>query len=575
VGANDGMLHAFNVGYYHRGDDPNTTSTVEHGWFTRTTTDNSGGPLLGQELWGFIPYELLPQLQWLTRSDYTHVYYVDLKPKVTDARIFTPDTDHPNGWGTILIGGMRLGASCGSCTAGGGAVPMRVTADFGSGTQQRSFYTAYFVLDITNPEQDPKLLWSFMDSGLGLSTSYPAVVRVNPASSGKIDNTNAKWVLLVGSGPTGYDGNSAQTAKLFAVDLAAGPINPSTGISQVTSFATADPNAFMGDTISLDVDLDFRGDALYAGNTRSTGSSPAWAGKLYRLATGGGSPTLTSWGIASGTERAPTVLLASFPFSATTQVGPITTAPTVTIDDSRALWVFFGTGRFFSVADKTNTDAQYFFGVKDPVVTGGCIESTVTSCERPDLVNVSSAAVCTICSGAQVTGVTGVTTLLGSATTTLQGLIQSKHGWYTTLPVAGERTVVSPTLIGGTVFFPTYVPSDDICTASGAGYLYALFYLTGSAYKEPIIGTQAVGADTLSSRSISLGTSGLASQMAVHIGAQGTGSSGSGFGSGGGAGCQGQLTGFIQSSTGTLSQLCTRPALSVWSHWISWLQQEA
>ena len=35
------------------------------------------------------------------------------------------------------------------------------------------------------------------------------------------------------------------------------------------------------------------------------------------------------------------------------------------------------------------------------------------------------------------------------------------------------------------------------------------------------------------------------------------------------------LTGFIQSSTGTLSQLCTRPALSVWSHWISWLQQEA
>src|SRR5205823_5571090 len=108
LGANDGMLHAFNVGFYHRGDDAATTLEVEHGWFTRTATDNSSGPLLGQELWGFIPYQLLPHLQWLARADYTHVYYVDLKPKVTDARIFTPDADHPNGWGTVLIGGFRM-----------------------------------------------------------------------------------------------------------------------------------------------------------------------------------------------------------------------------------------------------------------------------------------------------------------------------------------------------------------------------------------------------------------------------------------------------------------------------------
>src|ERR1051325_11024826 len=34
VGANDGLLHAFNVGYYHRGDDPTTTTVTEHGWYT-------------------------------------------------------------------------------------------------------------------------------------------------------------------------------------------------------------------------------------------------------------------------------------------------------------------------------------------------------------------------------------------------------------------------------------------------------------------------------------------------------------------------------------------------------------
>ena len=68
-----------------------------------------GDPKRGQELGGYIPYELLPQLQWLMQPDYAHVDYVDLPVKITDARIFTPDADHPNGWGTILIGGMRFG----------------------------------------------------------------------------------------------------------------------------------------------------------------------------------------------------------------------------------------------------------------------------------------------------------------------------------------------------------------------------------------------------------------------------------------------------------------------------------
>ena len=181
MGANDGMLHAINGGFYHAGDDPTTTTATEHGWFTTTPTNNSGGPNLGDELWGFIPYQLLPQLQWLTQIGYTHVYYVDLKPKVTDVRIFTPDADHPNGWGTILIGGFRMGGSCGACTAASGAPPMTVTADFGSGTQTRTFYSAYFVLDITNPEVSPKLLWVFTDSTLGLTTSYPAVVRTSSA----------------------------------------------------------------------------------------------------------------------------------------------------------------------------------------------------------------------------------------------------------------------------------------------------------------------------------------------------------------------------------------------------------
>ncbi|MDA2912253.1 hypothetical protein MYX04_15145, partial [Nitrospiraceae bacterium AH_259_D15_M11_P09] len=55
VGANDGMLHAFNGGFYHRGDDPGTTTVIEAGWFTTTAPGVTNTPPLGDELWGFIP----------------------------------------------------------------------------------------------------------------------------------------------------------------------------------------------------------------------------------------------------------------------------------------------------------------------------------------------------------------------------------------------------------------------------------------------------------------------------------------------------------------------------------------
>lgn len=582
VGANDGMLHAFNAGFYHRGDDTSTSGVIEHGRFTRDVNGGSSGPQLGQELWGFIPYHLLPQLRWLTQGDYTHVYYVDLKPKVTDARIFTPDADHPGGWGTILIGGMRLGGSCrgavspaaATCVGGTGAPPMSVTADFGSGTQTRYFYSAYFVLDVTNPEVDPKLLWVFTDESLGLTTSYPSIVRVSPDGSPKTDNTNAKWFMVVGSGPTGYDGISGQTGQIFAMDLATGPINPSTGASQLSKFPTSDASSFMGNLITLDSELDYRTDVAYVGNTYNNGASPQWAGKLYRLMTRGctAAPcTTNTWGVLSGGNRAPSVLLSSFPTAGTYKVGPVVAAPTVTSDDTGKIWVFFGTGRFFSHADKTNSEQQYFFGVKDPVVTNGCTDSSVTNCEKKNLLNVSGVTVCVTCATGtnQVTGIGGVTQLEGSATTTLQGLIMTMDGWYTAMPASLERVVVSPTILGGIIYFPSFIPSTDICAASGTGNLYALFYLTGSAYKESVIGTTVVGSNTNVLRSMALGTAGLASQMAVHIGAQGSGTAGTTSSTG----CAGRITGFMQSSTGTLSQFCTKPAYSSWSRYISWINQ--
>ena len=591
VGSNDGMMHAFNSGFYHRGDDPSVGSPgVEHGWYTKNPTDNTSGRALGDELWGFIPYQLLPHLKWLTQADYTHVYYVDLKPKVTDSKIFCGDATspltcingqsgvtHPGGWGTIMIGGFRMGGSCGACAASTGAPTMSVTI---SGTS-RNFYTAYFVLDITDPEVAPKLLWSFSSSDLGLSTSYPTVVRTSPKDDLKADHTNAKWFVVFGSGVAGYGGEAKQTSKLYAVDLVTGP---GAGNGLVTSMNVWIKKSFMADFITYDQNLDYRSDSVYVGQTidPTDRGITTWSGKMYRLTMGicAAAPCSTStWGIANGLNRQPTEILDTFPPSGTTfYMGPIVSAPTVTIDDAGNSWIFFGTGRYFSAADKTNADTQYFFGIKDSVMSNTCSggQTSVTNCQDNDLVNVSSAQVCVLnvgtCGGAtnQVTGVTGVTTFSsGSGTTSLIGLVKSKKGWYTTLPAARERVLSNPTLIGGIAFFPSFIPDNNICAATGSSNLYALFYLTGSAYTESIVGQTPSGSNQIVNRSMSLGT-GLAAQMAIHLGSQG---SGSGGGGGGGGGCQSGMGGFINTSSGNIAQTCANTAYSVRSRYVAWINQ--
>jgi type IV pilus assembly protein PilY1 len=587
VGANDGMLHAFNGGFYHKSDDVTTAGVVEHGWYTKNPTDNSSGRPLGDELWGYIPYQLLPQLQWLTRADYSHVYYVDLKPTVADVRIFTPDADHPNGWGTILIGGFRMGGSCGSCASGTGAPPMTVNI---SGTP-RTFYSAYFVLDITNPDVNPKLLWSFSDAGLGLTTAYPTVTRVSPTADSKIDNTNAKWMVLFGSGPNGYAADlsaaSAQTAKLYAVDLKVGP---GAGNSQVTTMPVGSIKSFLSNIVVLDRNFDYRHDVAYFGRTMHDGSLP-WRGKFYRLTTSGcvNAPCSTStWGVNNGGNRSATEIIDTFyDYNASTgttvEIGPVTTAPSVTIDDANKVWVFFGTGRYLSNSDKTNTEQQYLFGIKDNVMNGGCTQANTTNCLIDDtsakaLVNTTNAVVCVVCATGtnQMTDSNNPTlTNVTTGANSMIGLVQSKDGWYVKLVTAAgtsaERSVSSPVVIAGAVFFPTLIPTNDFCSSTGTSYLYALYYKTGSAYSSPIIGTSASGANTNSDTRVLMGE-GVASQVAIHIDGPGTSN---GSSSGGGTGGKPPIKYCSQMSTGSSECKDASGPNPPWSRYLTWIRQRA
>jgi type IV pilus assembly protein PilY1 len=595
LGANDGMMHAINVGVYHQGDDTTTTTKIEHGWYSNTTTSDGRGVNIGDELWAFIPQELLPHLRWLADPAYTHVSYVDLKPKVTDVRIFTPDADHPNGWGTILIGGFRMGGSCGICTTLGQA--MSFTADFNGNAvaddAARTFLSAYFVLDVTNPEKVPTLLWSFSDTNLGFTTSYPAVARVSPLTDLKTDNTNAKWFMVVGSGPTNYDAGVGQTGKMFAVNIKDRMTSTAAGVVTVfdaSGGGATPPNSFVGDLAAFDRDLDYRTDVIYGGKVIS---ATPWQGKLIRLMTGcwsASSPVCQTnpgaWGVPSGTAgvQAPSEVLYQFldGGGTTNTLGPVPAAVGVATDQTGNTWVFAGTGRYYTqvsgTGDKIDTSTQYLVGIKDSVLqgSGGCADATITGCRLSatlsnQLIDMSTATICQLGSGTCTgTGanqqVTSVPAMAGGGTyASLLALVASKQGWVTklTVPSGGlpsERAVANPVVLGGIVFFPTFTPSGDSCVAAGASNLYALYYVTGGAYSSPIIGM--TGQNINSKTSLGEGVS---TTLAIHLGAQGNGTTGGGSTTG--------VMGCSQSSTGAINCVNTGTASSIASHFLSWINR--
>ncbi|MGB5922248.1 MAG: hypothetical protein WBH36_08470 [Syntrophobacteria bacterium] len=189
TGGNDGMLHAFNAGFFY-------FDSADSRWEFAKTSDGGSETAydLGAEMWAYVPSNLLPHLYWLTDPNYQHVFYVDAKPKIFDAKIFAddgPTGTHPGGWGTVLVCGMSYG---------GGRIRTDKDHDgiYESGDQIMK--SAYVVLDITNPEIVPELLAEISFDDLGFTTSYPGAIVVKSKDTGSDPND---WYLVLGSGPNG------------------------------------------------------------------------------------------------------------------------------------------------------------------------------------------------------------------------------------------------------------------------------------------------------------------------------------------------------------------------------------
>jgi type IV pilus assembly protein PilY1 len=535
AGANDGMLHAFTSWEY----DADTMA------FNKPASAPAAENI-GDEIWAYIPQCLLPHLKWFASPDYTHVYYADLKPKVFDAKILPDaDADGNDEWGTFLLLGLNMGGKY-----------IQVTDDFdynaGTADTTRDFYPTYTLLNVTDP-RNPRVIWERTYTDLELSTSIPSVVKVKD-----------KWFAVFGSGPSDYDGTSNKKGHVFVVDLKTG--NPPNGLANDWLFETSENNAFMNSPVSLDEGLNFNVDAIYFGETYLSGS---WKGKLYKVNV----PWIDASGNYDGVNLANYVddpLDATNPwqfapfFDATR---PITAPLSVSRDTYNNIWIFGGTGRYLSTADKTNTDTQFIFGIKDPFYN---IEHTPaglhaddyylnynTSLELDisDLLNTDEYVVTT-----DDEVYDGGGSYIGNFEA-MKDLVYVKDGWFRTMEISKERVIEKPSLLGGMVYVPSFVPNGDICGYGGDSYLYGLYYETGTAYIEPGFANNGTTTVDINGQPVdqvvdktTLGY-GKASSLGIHVGQE-----------------EG-AKGYIQQSTGEVHNEDLNPALNIKSGLRCWREK--
>ncbi len=315
VGANDGMLHAFRLGYL----DTTITNAVAR---LQNSKGDTGYDKLGEELWAFIPQNALPYLRYYADTEYPHLYYIDLSPFVIDADYDGDDTTEK-----VLIGGMRLGGAVG-CNGTECITPPEDTCSDANSTSCIGL-SSYFALDISDPE-NPQLLWEFKDPDLGFSYSGPAIVR-----------KGSKYYVVFLSGPTDYEGDVAQPLKVFVLNLKTGQKVAELDQVEVNGSLTTLTNAFGGRLFTYT-----EGGPIYFGYVQEG----TWHGGVLKLDTSGSDPA--NWSVSM----------------VVADIGPVTVSvkeETFGTDE----WLFFGGGRYF-VKDDDADAVRYLYGVKPSLCEG-------------------------------------------------------------------------------------------------------------------------------------------------------------------------------------------------------------
>jgi type IV pilus assembly protein PilY1 len=514
VGANDGMLHAFNGGFYNTSCGAFTTQPTDK---LCTSTDRSltGGNVtartahpLGGEVWAYVPKNLLPHLRWLTDPNYKHTYYVDGSAIAFDAKVFpvsTDDTVHVGGWGTILVVPFRLG---------GGTIQVDTSTDSKT-PAPKTFESSYVVMDVTDPESPPVLLAEIGFPGTR-ALSTPAVAMIRDVTTGSPN----RFYLAVGSGPTDPSRvASAQNLRVNIYDVATlvSTHSPVALQSFDLGSGVADgQKSFAGDLIASDYNLDGKAEGIYFGSVRDTGTDE-FGGEFWKV-TINGEPDPSKWTAGEMLNLGGTSGM------------PVTVRPTLGRNSRGAPMVFFGTGRLYTTKDKATSGQQRIYGIIDTSLLTPDDPQAKTVLGQDTLADVTDIDVHT---NQAVNGVPedGLIPAGTSTFSALESVFDDPKvaGWFRNLEQGGtnpaERVVSAQSLLGGLLLTATYVPGTSICTGLGTSNLFGLNYKTGTADPGGFMGTG--GSDnTLANPSIALGQ-GLPAPPSLHAGDTGNDRNGS------------------------------------------------
>lgn len=417
VGANDGMLHAFDA--------------------TPPGSGSYGTP--GTELFAYVPHSVLPRLATVTgigtgaapvlagviNPSYAHVFYEDGATYVGDAYIQPAGQSAPS-WHTVAVG-----------TTGAG----------GQGI---------FALDVTNPaNMSPgNVLWDLdgsaagsNDANLGYSIVQPVVALTN----------SGDWAVVFGNGYLSCNGH----AVLYVVRLVDGALLAQIDASANTTITgaavgggggTACPAGVTGSSANglgsaslLDVDQNGSMDYAYAGDLQ---------GNLWKFDLT--SPNPANWKVAYSVNGAPAPLFQAKGPTGAAQ--PIVLQPNFGLGQGgpMAVELYVVTGHIFATGDSTDTSVQSLYAVQDlgVPITGGRSALTPQT----------------------IVAATGGNENIQQP---YRSVNPGGSGWYVDFPGLGERVLTEPSIVGGLLLFTSVVPQAQPCNGGCSGFIYALDRFTG------------------------------------------------------------------------------------------------
>jgi len=472
TGANDGMLHAFDIGSVRK--DGLSTGQIAKLCDKKTgiCTQNE----IGKELWSFIPKNAMPYLKYLADPDYKHIYTIDLSPY---------HISHKGSDGVtrdIIIGGMRLGGSagctnktgnkfdwCGNIADGLQVVPPECSPANAANCVGLS---SYFALDVTDPD-NPIFLWEFTNKDLGLTYSGPAYIRrggngyvmfvngplnhkgeTRGSLNGLAGGQNLKvFILKVDSEfklvDVDKDGVRGDYDDIFKFD---GDGND----GYVKDSELANYNSAFGGrlfTDGLDWDRDGNTDFVFFGVNDASGAS----GNVTALVTKTDGTNFDPTNKASGgTEKANWY----FDNILQTQVSPVT-SKILHGECFGKFYIYFGTGRWFFKDDSpgvNDNDTEELYGVE---ITD-CLIKKTGSCSINNA--KSSSAICGEMDKDDTSWY-------------IEDLLPKDANYYK------ERTFTDPTFSSSsnTVSFTTTQPSSNPCEFGGRSRVWAVNCATGQS----------------------------------------------------------------------------------------------